>query len=135
MPLLLAAFALALVVSGVFVMDPPTGFPPGTGGNEGALSRHGIVHDIAGLVVFTSLPAAALVLAGAVWSVADLRWLAAPSIVAGVLCAGLFAVFAVADGRASATAGLWQRASIITGWAWIVLVAVALVAFSTGGSR
>lgn len=131
-PLLLTVFAVGLVASGVFVMDPPVGYPPGSGHAE-ARSWHGIAHDAAGLVVFTALPAAALVLAHRLWGIAELRWLSIASIVAGVLCAGLFVAFAVIDDAGGAAAGIVQRATIITGWAWIALVAVTLVSTTPDG--
>ncbi|BCB84853.1 DUF998 domain-containing protein [Phytohabitans suffuscus] len=135
-PVLLAMFALGLVASGVFVMDPPVGYPPGSGHvDSGAASWHGVAHDAAGFVVFTALPAAALVLAVRFWAAAGLRWLGIASIVAGGLCAWLFVAYAIADETGSTVAGLLQRATIVTGWAWMALVAIILVSTSPQDAR
>ncbi|TDC46489.1 DUF998 domain-containing protein [Jiangella ureilytica] len=124
-PLLLAAFAVGLIAAGAFVMDPPDGYPPNPAPVTAAgQSRQGIAHDLASLVVFTALPAAAFVLARAFWGVRGLRRLAEISIAAGLLCAALLIVFVIADESGSAIAGVWQRATIITGWTWIAVMAV-----------
>jgi hypothetical protein len=133
---LVLAFGIGLVASGVFAMDPLPDYPPGSGatGDE-PLSWHAIAHDVAGLVVFTALPAAALVLAGRFLTSSGLRWLGGASCAAGLLCAGLFVAFAAAYEAASGSAGLIQRASIVVGWGWIALVAAVLLALPPGGAR
>jgi hypothetical protein len=128
-PVMLAAFAVGLIAAGAFVMDPPSGYPPGLE-PAGAAGRswHGIAHDVASMVVFTALPAAALVLARAFWGMPGLRWLAVASIVAGVLCLVLVVVFVIADESGTTAAGVWQRATIITGWTWIAVAAATVAA-------
>jgi hypothetical protein len=134
--LLLAAFALGLVASGVFVMDPPAGFPPGQPG-DAAATWHGIAHDIAGLVVFTALPAAAVVLAARFRTTRDLEWLGPVSVGAGALTVGLFIAFAAVEEAGGSVAGLLQRGAIVAGWGWVAVVAIALLVVSTAdaGSR
>ena len=109
----LAAFAAAVVASGLFAMDRP-----GDGTWQGAL------HDWAGLVVFSALPAAALVLSRRLGE--DTAWLGAVSVAAGIACIALFIWFAVAHEGGSATAGLIQRACIANGWGWIAVTGVVL---------
>lgn len=120
---LLGVVAVGLVASEVFVMDPPVDDAP----TVGEPTWHGRLHDVFGLVVFTSLSAAAIVLAAALWNVPGLRWLSVSSVFAGVACAGLFVAFAAATETSSASAGVWQRASIVVGWAWLALVGVVLI--------
>ena len=61
-PALFALFGIGLVLSGTFVMDPMRDYPPGgPSGDPAQFSWRHQLHDIAGLVVFLSLPAAALV--------------------------------------------------------------------------
>jgi hypothetical protein len=128
-PWLLAAFALGLVASGVFAMDPLDDYPPGSErAAAGTASWHAIAHDVAGLVVFGALPAAALVLAGRFRTTSGLAWLGIVSTGAGVICAGLFVVYAILADADPGQGGLLQRATIIVGWGWIALVAGALLA-------
>ncbi len=109
----LAAFAVAVVASGLFAMDRP-----------GAATWQGALHDWAGLVVFSALPAAALVLSRRLGE--DTAWLGAVSVAAGIACIALFVWFAVAYEGGSPTAGLIQRACIANGWGWIAVTGVVL---------
>jgi hypothetical protein len=63
-PLLFGVFGLGLLFSGIFVMDPMQGYPPGapSGINSDVSWQHN-VHDASGIVVFSSLPIACFVLA------------------------------------------------------------------------
>jgi hypothetical protein len=125
-PALLAACAVGLVASGMFVMDAPAGYPPGTpiGGGR---SWRGALHDVAGLVVFTTLPAAAIVSGVRFRGDHDLRWLGTASIGAGLLAAAAFLAFAIVDESGRAGAGLVQRAAIVVGWGWVAAVATTLL--------
>jgi hypothetical protein len=110
-------FGAALVASGVFPMDAMRGYPPGTPDTtpENYSRRHRL-HDHAGAVVFLSLPvAAAIVALTPAFDVPQRAYSAAT--------AGVFAVLFVEFGRAweddSPHAGLWQRLTILVGWAWL----------------
>jgi hypothetical protein len=60
---LIAVFGLGLIASGVFVMDPESGFPIGTPDGPAAVkSWHGFAHLVAATVAFTGLAAASIVL-------------------------------------------------------------------------
>ncbi|MEV0733226.1 DUF998 domain-containing protein [Polymorphospora sp. NPDC050346] len=119
----LAAFGLALVASGVFRMDPMLGYPPGA--PEGIPGEHSIrhrLHDHAGAVVFLSLPLAAAIgaftLPGTPWR-----------IVSGCLAVALFlgfGRFGSAWEAVSPRLGLIQRAVIIPGWGWLAALFTAL---------
>jgi hypothetical protein len=121
---LLGVVAVGLMASGVFMMDPPIDNASTVGGP----SWHGRLHDVFGLVVFTALSAAAIVLSATLWSVHGLRWLSVMSVLAGVACAALFVAFAATTEAGANTAGVWQRASIIVGWAWLAVLGVTLIA-------
>lgn len=131
---LLVVFAVGLVASGAFVMDPPAGYPPGNTGATVA-SWHGIAHDAAGLIVFTALPAAALVLTRPLVTASELAWLGVASAAAGVMTAGLFVVHVLVSETGGPSQGLVQRAAIGVGWGWIALVAVTLVAVTEEPAR
>jgi len=137
-PRLMAAFGAGLVASGVWVMDPAGGYPPGTpAGLLDGSSWHNGLHDAAGLLVFSALPATAFVLAARFRTSPDqLRW-AGCSAATGIAMVGLFVAFGVAWEGASATAGLLQRAAILIGWTWIVLIAehLALVRADSAAVR
>ncbi|RUL90167.1 DUF998 domain-containing protein [Verrucosispora sp. FIM060022] len=119
----LSIFGLGLVASGVFRMDPMLGYPPGA--PAGIPEQHSTahrVHDIAGAVVFLSLPLAAaisaLALSATSWRVAS-----------GCVAVGLFlglGQFGRAWERVSPRIGLIQRAVIIPGWGWLAALFTAL---------
>lgn len=119
-PVLLALFAIAMLVAGLFTTDPGLGYPVGA---PPVHTLHGTIHGFAGLSVFTLLPAAALVMAwhfataerAAAWTLYSI----AVAVALIVLFFGGFAVGAVHD----APTGLFQRITIITGWTWIAALA------------
>lgn len=115
----LVVFGLALVASGVYPMDPMRGYPPGTpDATPTEHSRRHHRHDVAGAVVFTALPAAALV-AALVLPETGWRWYSGATCLAAV--AG-FAVFGQAWEQDTPTAGLVQRLTIAVGWVWLALL-------------
>ncbi len=116
---LVAVFGLALVASGVFPMDPMRGYPPGTPDTTPSetTSAHQL-HDWAGFVVFTSLPAAAVV---AALVVDETFWVVLAVATAAALVL-LLVWFSTAWEADSPRAGLIQRLMIITGWTWLALL-------------
>jgi Protein of unknown function (DUF998) len=62
-PRFIRGYGLGLIVTGVFLVDPGAGFPPGTAAGVPALSWHGAVHAVAPPVAFACLIGASLVLA------------------------------------------------------------------------
>ena len=122
-PVLLALFATAMLVAGIFTTDPGLGYPVGAAEVH---TTHGTIHGFAGLAVFTLLPVASFVMAGhfaaersALWAI----YSAAVGIALIVLFFGGFAVGQVSG----APLGVYQRIAIITGWTWIAMVAWRLV--------
>jgi hypothetical protein len=132
-PLLLAVFSLGLLVAGVFATDPNLGYPPGSSVHNGPQTLHGTVHGLAGLVVFTSLPAACFVLARRFAGDPTWRGWALYSVVTGVLMLAFFvastATSALDESGAlpNAPTGLLQRAAIVIGFGWVTLLAARLL--------
>ncbi len=126
-PILIAAVGVGLVMAGIFVTDPALGYPPGTPpGPAVHTTLHGILHWVlGGLVVFSCLPAACLVLA---W-----RWASEPqwkgwalySALTAILMVSFFFAFAVASMH-DGPAGLYERISLILGMGWMALVTLRL---------
>lgn len=109
----------ALVASGVFAMDPMRGYPPGTPDTTPErFSRRHRWHDVAGIAVFSAVPAAAAI-ATLVPAAGPPRWYSAATAVASAV---LFGVFGRAWERDSPRAGLWQRLTIAVGWTWLVVL-------------
>lgn len=109
-------FGAALVASGVFPMDPMRGYPPGTPDTTPEhYSRRHRSHDRAGAVVFVSLPAAAAIAALTPAFDVPLRTYSAAT---AAVSTALFVVFGRAWEADSPRAGLWQRLTILVGWAW-----------------
>jgi Protein of unknown function (DUF998) len=120
-PALIGAAGAGLIGSAIFPTDPVSGYPPGTPGVPRAPSRAGMVHNLAALPVFLGLPAAA---AGASWRcfrIGQRGW--------GLYCAGTAVTMPAAMALAAAGfsqsprlvrfGGLFQRVSIVTGFAWL----------------
>lgn len=131
-PLLAGVFGLALLGSGVFVMDPMRGYPPGAPvGSPPDVSWQHTLHDTLGVVVFTTLPLACLVLARRFAAEAGGRGWAAYSAATAVVMLALLVAFGAAWETGDAAAGLLQRAMITAGWGWVALLAARLLAGRT----
>ncbi len=128
---LLGAWTAALAVAGVFPTDPPGHWdqPPTTAG---------ILHGVAGLLAFATLPAAAVVLSR-VWR-RDPRWrpVAGALAVTAAVSVGAFALFMITfvdvQGGPSLAVGPWAT---VTGLAERVMVwaHVGWLAVAAGGLR
>ncbi len=119
----IAVFGLALIASGVFTMDPMRGYPAGTpAGDPSTFSRHHQLHDHAGMVVFATVPIAAVIAALTPELGGPLRLYSAET--AAAATAG-FLVFGQAWERDSPHAGLWQRLTILLGWSWVAVLLAA----------
>jgi len=123
-PALIGAAGLGLLGSAVFPADPVGGYPPGTPDALPAQSASMTRHGIAAIPIFFGLPAAALACSWRFRRAGHPRWAAycagtAASTVVNLALAG--AGFGQAP-RLANRAGLFQRASIITAFAWITAV-------------
>lgn len=109
-------FAIGLVASGVFPMDPMRGYPPGTEQEDPAKfsTSHGL-HDVAGAAVFFTMPAMP-----AVVFLTDEHW--PTRITAAAVSVGLIAgvmAFNRAWERDGALTGLIQKLTLIVACVWL----------------
>lgn len=126
-PLLVGLFGAGLVLAGIFTMDPRVGYPADVVA-AAPKTLHGTLHGLAGLLCFSSVAAAALVLARRFWGT---PW-AIYSLVTGLVVAASF-VAATASSvlddtgvLSGAPTGLLQRVGIVAGWGWVALVTLRL---------
>ena len=128
-PALIGAAGAGLIASGAFPTDPVSGYPPGTPDAPRAPSRAGTLHNMAALPVFLGLPAAALWYSRRSFR-ADRPGFGRYSAATAITMLVAMALAAAGFGQASrlvSLGGLFQRASIVTGFTWLtVLFARAL---------
>ena len=123
-PALIGAAGAGLIGSAVFTTDPVSGYPPGTPDALTRPSRRGIAHNLAALPVFFGLPAAALITSRRAWRTGQ-RGFALYSASTAVTMPAAMALAAAGFGQSPRLVrfgGLFQRASIITGVAWLSAV-------------
>ncbi|MFI5066649.1 MAG: DUF998 domain-containing protein, partial [Streptosporangiales bacterium] len=120
-PALIGAAGAGLLCSAVFTTDPVSGYPPGTPDALTRPSRAGAAHNLAAIPVFAGLPAAALACGGRSWR-AGQRGFGLYSAGTAVTMLATMALAAAGFGQSPRLAnlgGLFQRASILTGFAWL----------------
>jgi hypothetical protein len=120
-PALIGAAGAGLTGSAVFTTDPVSGYPPGTPDTLIRPSPAGASHQLAAVPVFFGLPAAALACSWRSWRAGQRGF--------GIYSAGtaitMLAAMALAGAgfgqspRLVHLGGLFQRISIITGFAWL----------------
>jgi hypothetical protein len=120
-PALIGAAGAGLIGSAVFPTDPVSGYPPGTPDALTEPTRTGTAHNLAAVPVFFGLPAAALACGWRSWRAGQRRF--------GLYSAGTAVTTLAAIALAGAgfgqsprlvnLGGLFQRVSIITGFAWV----------------
>lgn len=118
---LIGAAGAGLIGSAMFPTDPVSGYPPGSPDALPSPSRTGTVHNLAAIPVFLGLPAAALDCAWRSRRVGQ-RGFALYS--AGTALTMLITMALAGAGfsqspRLVSFGGLFQRASIIAGFAWL----------------
>lgn len=111
-PRLIAVFGVSLIGAAVFKADPAMGFPAGTPEGPAAISFHGMMHLVCGMIGFTSLAAACFVIAR--------RYAPVFSRATGVLF--LLGFAAVAIGAGAVWANLAFTAAILLIWTWLAAV-------------
>lgn len=119
-PRLVAGYGLSLIAAGLFRADPALGFPAGT--PEGAattISRHGVLHLLAGGLGFAAVAAACLVI-GTRYARAGRRGMALFSRGTGVVFLTGFAMLASSGGARLAT--LAFTGCVVLVWAWLAAV-------------
>lgn len=125
--LLVAAVAVGLLGSGVFITDPISGYPPGTpSANTTYSGTAAALHDLFGVLVFLGLPAAAIVFGRWFLRQGD-RGFGWYAIGTGLAMLVLFALTSAAFAQVPALVafgGLLQRGTIIVGLAWLTALAL-----------
>jgi Protein of unknown function (DUF998) len=129
-PRLITAAGVGFLLAAAFPIDPGLGYPPGTPAQH---SLPGLVHGLAITVAFGCLSTTCFVMARRFAS--DPAWPGWPrySTVTGLLVAAGYLATSVLTGLdqagvlSNAPGGLIQRATIVAGFGWIVLLAVRLL--------
>jgi uncharacterized protein DUF998 len=138
-PALIGAAGAGLMGSAVFTTDPVSGYPPGTPDALTQPTRSGIAHNLAAVPVFLGLPAAALISSWQAWR-AGQRGFALYSAGTAIIMPAAMTMAAAGFGQSPRLVrfgGLFQRASIITGLAWLTALSARALQQSpaTGGAR
>ena len=129
-PRLIGVAGGGFLLAGAFPDDPGLGYPPGTPAQQ---SLSGLVHGLVITVAFGCLSAACFVMARRLASNSAWRGWARYSTVTGLLVAAGYLATSILTGLdqagvlPNAPGGLTQRATIITGFGWIVLLAARLL--------
>jgi hypothetical protein len=135
---LIGAAGAGLIGAAVFATDPVSGYPPGTPDALIQPSRTGLMHNLAAVPVFLGLPAAALTCGWQSVRTGHRRF--------GLYCAATATTMLATTALAGAgfgqsprlvnLAGLFQRASIVTGFGWLTaLSAQALTRAPAAANR
>ena len=128
-PRLLGVAGGCFLLAGAFPDDPGLGYPPGTPAQQ---SLPGLIHGLAITVAFGCLSAACFVMARRFAGDPTWRGWARYSTGTGLLVATGYLATAVLTGLDqagmlnNAPGGLLQRGMIVTGFAWVVLLAARL---------
>jgi hypothetical protein len=120
-PALVSAAGAGLIGSAVFATDPVSGYPPGTPDALTHPTCAGVAHNLAAVPVFVGLPAAALASGWRSWRAGQHRF-GLYSMVTAVTMLATAALAGAGFGQSPGLitfGGLFQRASIITGFAWL----------------
>ena len=121
---LMSAAAVILVVAGLFVTDPVSGYPPGTPALP-TLTVQGTVHAACALLGFVVLVAAMFVFARAFARRRERGW-SAFSLASGVVTTAAFVLTLQAISQKPgwvAFGGLFERVAFIVGFGWVTAIA------------
>ena len=124
-PALVAAAGAGLVMSAAYPTDPVRGYPPGTPDVLTSPSRVGGMHTLAAVPVFLGLPAAALGYGWRSWRSGERSGFTACCAATAVTMPVTMALAGSGFSQSARLApygGLLQRASIISGFAWLTIV-------------
>jgi hypothetical protein len=120
-PALIGAAGAGLIGSAVFTTDPVSGYPPGTPDTLIRPSPAGAAHNLTAAPVFFGLPAAALACSSRSWR-AGQRGFGLYSAGTAITMLATMVLAAAGFGQSPRLVnlgGLFQRISIITGFAWL----------------
>jgi hypothetical protein len=128
-PLLVGIWGVQLVLAGIFVTDPVSGYPPGTPAQVVTPTLHGAVHDLVAVPGFAALAAAFFVLTRRFAALGRRGWVVY-SVLSGLVFLAAFFLAGAGFGQAQTLVefgGLFQRVAVFTGWTWLTLLAVHLL--------
>jgi Protein of unknown function (DUF998) len=120
-PALIGAAGAGLIGSAFFTTDPVSGYPPGTPDALTRPSRADAAHNLAAVPVFLGLPAAALASSWRCWRAGQRGF----ALYSGGTAVTMLATMALAGAgfgqspRLVHLGGMFQRASIISGFTWL----------------
>lgn len=115
-PILIGAYGVGLIGSGIFVPDAGFGFPPGTPpGPPAAFTTHGTLHFVVGGVAFLALIAACFVFARRFATSGERGWSAFSAATGVLFFAAFFAIAALPDWP-GATVGLGLAVVLVSAW-------------------
>ena len=128
-PALIGAAGAGLIGAAVFVTDPVSGYPPGTPDALTHPSSTGTVHNLAAVPVFLGLPVAALASAWRSWRAGQRRFglYSAGTAVTMLTTTALAGAGFSQSPRLASLGGLFQRTSIITGFAWLTALSARVL--------
>jgi hypothetical protein len=122
---LMSAAAVILVVAGLFVTDPVSGYPPGTPARPTALTVQGTVHAACALLGFVILVAAMFVFARAFARRRERGW-TVYSLASGLVTTAAFVLTLQAISQKPGwveLGGLFERVAFIVGLGWVTAIA------------
>jgi hypothetical protein len=133
---LIGAAGAGLIGSAVFTTDPVSGYPPGTPDALTQPSRTGAAHNLAAVPVFLGLAAAALVCGWRSWRDGRHRCglHSAGSAIAMLTTMALAGAGFGQSPRLVNLGGLFQRASIITGFTWLTALSAQALRRTPGAA-
>jgi Protein of unknown function (DUF998) len=119
---LLALVGVGLIGAGLFTASPGGGYPPGVRAGSSGTD----LHDVATLLVFGGLIAAASVFARWFAHAGRRGWAGASFLTAGLVAIGFVLMIAAFSARndLSPVGGLIQRVTVAIAWTWLVLLAL-----------
>jgi Protein of unknown function (DUF998) len=129
-PLLIVLYGFGLVGAGMFSADPSYGYLPGAAlGPAASLSMHGMLHELASVIVFAALIAACFVFARRFAALPRHRGWAAYSFITGLTVPVFLAAAVVAwsSGAPTNFGGVFQRVTLTAGWMWVSLLALKIL--------
>jgi hypothetical protein len=124
-PLLIAACGVGLLGAVAFAADPLSGYPPGTPVLPVVRTMPGVLHDLFSSFFFLGLPTACLVFARGFAKLGARGWTSYSLITAAVFALA-FVLSSVAFRQTPNFVdfgGLFQRITIVVGFAWLSLMA------------
>lgn len=124
--ILIGAAAVGLLGAGAFVTDSVSGYPLGTPGAPGEYTTSGALHDLFSAPTFLGLPAAGFVFGHWFRKIGNRRWAiySTGSAVAMLVLFGLASAAFNQVGALVSFGGLFQRATVAIGFAWLTGLAI-----------